>query len=158
MPNKHPDPYDAILAEVRLAHRLYQSEIAERAGVSTRTFMRWENGRPPPAKRVPALLRAVASFDEGGAERLAAALGTSLRAHEIAAAPTAPVPSAPPPASQEAIEHALFVAAEEMDIPAARARAPLAKLFRQLAALRVDWERAAAAIAPPKNRGMLPAS
>jgi transcriptional regulator with XRE-family HTH domain len=137
----------AIL-KARGALRLHQSELGAQAGVSFRTIARWENGyRVPTEKQLDALLRAVIPYDEELAETIAAAAGASLVSLGLVTPPPPPPPARVPP-SKESVEHAVFLAAEEIDVAPARMRMPMAKLLRRLDALGATWEEAAALIAP----------
>jgi transcriptional regulator with XRE-family HTH domain len=138
------------LLQARVHVRMSQGELGRKCGAAVRTMSRWENGfRVPNAEQTLAIVRALLEIDEEAAEHVAVAAGSSLERLGLAEPPTPPSPPARVPPSKEAIELAMYGAAEEIDVPPARLRAPLVKLFAKLAALGATWEEASSAITPP---------
>lgn len=136
-------PARGVVREVRDALRLTQDEIAALAGVSRRSLTRWETGDARPAfTQAARLVKAVLQRDRALAEKLAAALDLP------------PLP--PPPLPPREFDLLLYVAADDLVVPAVRLRATVAQLLARWGAHGLTLEDAHARLvekrAPPKRR------
>jgi transcriptional regulator with XRE-family HTH domain len=147
------------IIRTRARHRLAQHELASRCNVSARTLLRWENGYALPTReQLKALVGAFAALDPDDAAHVADTYGTSLDHLGIVTEEPEPDPvAAPPPVAhpslprppREAAELALYVAADALELRAARLRAPIVTFLRTLGALGLTCEQACAMISPP---------
>ncbi len=141
---------------------LSQRKLGELCRVSTRTAHRWSGGRSyPSADQVKTIAAAAYPVDPGLAERLAAAVGTTLVAWGIAA-PAPPPPAGPPPRPfppMAAMVDALVMAAlDAADVPSNgpvsrhAVRAALRAAFSQARTLGLTLEEVDDALTPPASR------
>ena len=129
-------PVAEYLRAARVAVHLTQGELGRRLGLKARAVSRWERGEVRPSrKNVKRLVERLAEIDAGVAMKLRAAL--------TGEAP--PVEPAPP--STEALMGAVREAADQLDVPARRARGALAAFLERLEAERFTLETARAAFA-----------
>lgn len=137
---------------LRDSYKISQGDMAAKLGVSLRTMQRWELGhRLPTREQLTRIAGAIMRDDRDRAEDLAAGFGTSLEIlgfEPAASDDTTPPP--PPPATppREAIELALYVAAEQLDVRPSAARAPFVAFLNKLGALGVSCAEAARVLAP----------
>jgi transcriptional regulator with XRE-family HTH domain len=109
--------------------RLAQTALANDCNVSSRTLLRWENGYSQPTKaQLADLVRALGKFDRNEAARVAAAYGTSADLLGVATG------AAGSTKSREVAELALYIAADELEIRAARFRATIVAFLKTLGA------------------------
>ncbi|AKF10399.1 hypothetical protein DB32_007548 [Sandaracinus amylolyticus] len=130
---------DALWA-ARESLRLEQRELGALIGVATRTIARWEHGDALPRGNVrSAIVAAIASRD-------------AARAKDVAVALDVPVPTPQPPPDQapkvEALDAAVYLAADALGVPAAAARPVLARFLLHLAASRISLDEARAKLKP----------
>ncbi len=154
-----PKELGFALIRARAATRLEQREMASRCGVSVRTYSRWENRYLfPSVEQLRSIVRAFYELDEEEhAVNIARIRGATLESLRIVVPPpppqvvVAPPPAVrapdPPPVPVDAVRVAIYVASEELEIPARRLRPALARLLKQLGALGVNVEQAHAVVA-----------
>jgi DNA-binding XRE family transcriptional regulator len=117
---KQLHPWGPFLRTARRRCGLTQGELAQKVGVSWRSVYRWEGGRSRPrARHWEAYLRALVQLDPLVAEWLVTRLNVPLPPGVVLPRPLR-IPGVPLAAA--AFDLALFRAAEELDVPAARLR------------------------------------
>jgi hypothetical protein len=126
--------------------------LAERIGVSGKTLERYTGSgkaAPAPAKR-PAILRALAgSIDDALLTRLAMAMEVPPSEWPHAATATAltqVTPNGPASPLETSLELAVYMAAERLDVPAARARQLVVDVLLHLTQINVEARSAHAAL------------
>jgi transcriptional regulator with XRE-family HTH domain len=125
----------------RLSARLTQEELGSRVGLKARGVSRWELGSSVPSRaRRKLMVAAIQVVAPNAAATLAQAFATyeaergRRRGKTPAAAVVAPPPPAPPPVDPRAVlERTIFLAADELDLPARRVRGAFARAFQRLA-------------------------
>jgi transcriptional regulator with XRE-family HTH domain len=120
------------IREARLAAGLTQEQLGSRLRLKGRAVYRWERDESVPRRRHrAALVTAIHQVNPAAGEALAVALANvskrSLRLVQV------PAPVVAPPAidTKLSFELGLFAFAEELDVPARRARAAMARLHRR---------------------------
>lgn len=127
---------DRVLREARVAVGLEQQDLARELGVAPRSWSRWEMGNALPQPGLRAKIVALfARRDPTLAARVAEAL-------EIAT----PAPADAPP-SIEALDAAVYLAADTLGVPAPALRPVLARFLLHLAASGIAPEDARAKLA-----------
>lgn len=122
----------------RRAARVTQTQFAALVGTKRRAVSRWEKDEATPTRRVRARLEHVLqTLHPESAARLQAAFARRDPTPHAQPAQSAPAPApAPAPAAggdAAALELALFKFADDLDVPARRARVALARLLERLA-------------------------
>lgn len=118
MSTSHP----ALFKDIRTRLGLTQGEIAEKLAVTPRTVNRWETGRSEmPGSTLSVVLSLLRAKDAAGAEQLSVAAGM-------------PSAVAQEEARRAALDHAIFVVADTLDIAPSRAREVLSTFLTHLAA------------------------
>jgi transcriptional regulator with XRE-family HTH domain len=117
-----PSPPAVLLKDIRARLHLTQRALAQKLGVTTRTVNRWETGgTEAPASVVPRAVALLRARDPGAADRLAieAKLPGALAQEE---------------ARRVALDHAVYAAADALDVSPRRAREVLALFLTHLVA------------------------
>lgn len=121
----------------RVAVRLTQEQLGARLALKGRAVARWENDKVTPTRRNrAALVKIIGELNPSAATTLAIALG-------LAVAP-------PPPPKNDvvtltrmgALQHAVFLAADALDVTPRRVRGPLLRFVSQLSQLEISLEEA----------------
>jgi transcriptional regulator with XRE-family HTH domain len=121
------------IRDARQAAGLTQKQLAARLGLNERAVYRWEGAESAPKRRFRApLVTVIQQVNPAAGAALAAALASETQGAVVAPPPPPAVPAAVNVA--QATELALFAFAEELDIPAGRARVALATLQERLRA------------------------
>ena len=119
-------PIDRTLREARDALDLEQQALADALGVTARTLSRWEHGLAIPQRGArPGIVAELARLDPAVAAKVADALGVE------GPASTARRDDAP---SVEALDAAVYLAADTLGVAAAPLRPVLARFLLHLAA------------------------
>jgi hypothetical protein len=166
-------PISVLLVEAQRRLSMTQTQLGEVLGGFTRkTVSQYQSGRGQPYfKGVHRLVRCVHPVDAGLAEKLAAAVGTTLEGLGLVAAPPPALPAAPaeanaapspPPAALQVgatpderqtrlfVDAVLCAAAEALDVSPRAVRAVLFAAFHQAKDTGLSLETLAKALAPPK--------
>lgn len=111
----------------RRASGLTQAQLGQRIGLKGRAIWRWERDESAPSKRnQAALVTALTSLNPSLGEWFLKATAT---------APEEPKPATvAAPSAAEVLERAVFAFADELDLPARRARGALKRLIAQFTA------------------------
>jgi transcriptional regulator with XRE-family HTH domain len=139
------------IRNARLACGLTQDQLGMRLGLRGRAVYRWERDDSIPSKRHRrALVTAVNAVNQPAAAALHAVLESVGKGAPVVPAP-APVP--PPGVNAKLVlDLAVFSLAEELDLPARRARGALARLLARLREASVTIEAAERELAERSNR------
>lgn len=116
------NPSAVLLKDIRGRLGLTQRALGQRLGVTTRTVNRWETGGTEvPASAVPRAIALLRARDPGAADRLAveAKLPGALAQEE---------------ARRAALEHAVYAAADALDVSPRRAREVLSVFLTHVVA------------------------
>ncbi len=141
-PRRPKPPLGKHIKRARTFLRMTQEEFGAVLDASERTVQRWElGGTRPSAKVVRQLIAYVALRD--------AAFATELRTLLTGEPP----PVAPPPPSADALMDAVREAADQLDVPASRARAAFVAFLERLEAERFTVETARAALGRVNGEG-----
>jgi len=125
--------------QARRAAGLTQAELGRRVGLKGRAVYRWERDESAPTKRNRTALAAAftAVKPELGAW-FTDAMTTAIEGPKEA---TAAAPATPPtPSGPEVLERAVFVLADELDLPPRRARGALKRLVSRLRDAKLNLE------------------
>lgn len=137
MARVRPTTWGQSIKAARLAAGLTAEQLGARLGRSTSALSRWEVDRTrPPPRQQQALLREISALNRAAGEALKAVLAPPPLA--------APPPPAPVIDVAREVERALFAFADELDVPARRARGALVKLHRRLREAKVELGQAEA--------------
>lgn len=127
------------MRNARIAVRLTQVQLGRRMGLSGRAVYRWERGAAVPSKRHrAALVTALQAVNPQVAEWLAAIMASELDGKQAAAAPAE---AAPAPIDEAAmVERAIFMMADELDLPSRRVRGSLRRFLKSLRGAKLTLE------------------
>lgn len=117
-----PDPSAVLLKDIRTRLALTQRALGQKLGVTTRTINRWEGGETEvPASVLPRAIALLRARDPSAADHLAieAKLPGALAQEE---------------ARRAALDHAVYAAADALDVSPRRARRVLATFLTHLVA------------------------
>jgi transcriptional regulator with XRE-family HTH domain len=117
-----PDPTIVLLKNLRASLGLTQRALGQHLGVTARTVNRWENGSTEiPASAIPRAIALLRERDPQAADRLAieAKLPGALAQEE---------------ARRAALDHAVYAAADALDVSPRRAREVLSAFLTHLVA------------------------
>jgi transcriptional regulator with XRE-family HTH domain len=133
------------IRNARRACELTQQDLGRRLGLTGRAVYRWERGQSEPTKRNgQSLITAIRMLNADAAAQLAAVLASAgLSAPAAAPAQAVPAPLPPPVPSVDVravLEHSIFALADELDLPARRARNAVARLLRRLGDANLSFE------------------
>lgn len=121
----------SAILQARRAAGLTQSELGRRLGLKGRAVYRWERDDSAPTKRNRAAL--VTAFTATKPEIGAWFKDAMMSATEGPKEPVAAAPTSPPaPSGPELLAKAVFVFADEVDLPPRRARGALKRLVARL--------------------------
>ncbi|UJR86191.1 helix-turn-helix domain-containing protein [Sandaracinus amylolyticus] len=134
------------LRDARVTIGLRQKELAALLGLAPRTVARWEAGETVPQGPMrTALVAAIAERDSAIAATVAEAIGVTLPAPP---APPVDASKPPPPSDEaptiEALQAAVYLAADALGVPAAALRPVLARFLLHLTASRISLDEARA--------------
>lgn len=125
----------------RLACGLTQEQLGRRLGFKGRAVYRWESASSAPRKRHRReLVTAITAVNATVAATLAAAFASEARGAPGAVTPPTPAPS--PIDTRAVFERAVLDFADELDVPARRARTALTKLAKRLRGVNITVEQA----------------
>jgi len=117
-----PNPSAVLLRDIRRRLGLTQRVLGQKLGVTTRTINRWESGDTEmPANAIPGAMALLRARDPGAADQLGVDAGL-------------PGAVAQEQARRAALDHAVFVAADALDVSPRRAREVLATFLTHVVA------------------------
>lgn len=117
-----PSAPSVLLRDIRHLLGLTQRALGQQLGVTTRTVNRWELGTSEmPATAVPRALALLRARDAGAADRIAIEAGV-------------PGAAAQEEARRAALDHAIYAAADALDVSPRRAREVLATFLTHMVA------------------------
>ncbi len=129
-----------LAQSIRAARRsigLTQEQLGGRLGLKGRAVYRWERDDAVPTQRNQrALVTAIQAVNPQVAAWLSAQMATARGGEN--ASPAAP---APPPVDEAAVlRHAIFVMADDLDLPPRRVRGSLRRLLKHLGEAKLTME------------------
>lgn len=120
------------IRDARMAAGLTQEQLGSRLRLKGRAVYRWERDESTPRRRHrAALVAAIQQVNPAAGDALAAALATVSKRplHLVQVTPPVAAPSAID--TKLSLELGLYAFAEELDVPARRARTALAQLLQR---------------------------
>ncbi|MEO6599612.1 MAG: helix-turn-helix transcriptional regulator [Polyangiaceae bacterium] len=120
------------IRNARRAAGLTQKQLGRRLGLEGRAVYRWESDDSSPTKRHRReLVLAIQAVNPQAASALASAIAEVEKG--VAPRPSAgPAIARPAVAPAEALERAIYQAADELDVPVRRLRGVLSRLFTRM--------------------------